>query len=161
MQGDYERAAALHLESLAVSRRTGSTHNINTALRNLGYLALRQGDYARAASCFMESLSLSREVRTPGVITECLEGLARTACARAEYNQAARLFGAVEGLFEALGGQLPFYEFDRSDHDRYVISTRVGLGEVAFAATWAEGRAMTLEQAIEYALTDRPDVTTS
>ena len=160
MQGHYERAAALHLESLAVSRQTGSTHNITTALRNLGYLALRQGDYARAASCFMESLSLCREVRTPGVITECLEGLARAACARAEYNQAARLFGAVEGLFEALGGQLPFYEFDRSDHDRCMISTQVELGAAVFAATWAEGRAMTLEQAIEYALTDRPDVTT-
>jgi len=34
------------------------------------------------------------------------------------------------------------------------------LGAAVFAATWAEGRAMTLEQAIEYALTDRPDVTT-
>jgi hypothetical protein len=34
------------------------------------------------------------------------------------------------------------------------------LGEASFAAAWAEGRAMTLEQTIEYALADRPDVTT-
>jgi hypothetical protein len=39
-------------------------------------------------------------------------------------------------------------------------SAQAALGDTAFASAWAEGRAMTLEQAIEYALTDQLDVTT-
>jgi hypothetical protein len=43
---------------------------------------------------------------------------------------------------------------DQADHDQYVASACAGLEETAFAAAWAEGRAMTLEQAIEYALAE-------
>jgi len=35
-----------------------------------------------------------------------------------------------------------------------VAEGRAALGEAAFAAAWSEGRAMSLEQAIEYALGD-------
>lgn len=151
MQGDYGRAAALCQECLALSREIESTMNITFALRTQGFLALRQDDYERAAASYTEGLILCREVRMPGVITECLEGLARVASAQAEYEQAARLFGAAEASFEVLGGQLPFW-FDQSDHDRRAASTRAGLGKAAFGAAWSEGRTMTLEQALEYAL---------
>ena len=36
--------------------------------------------------------------------------------------------------------------------DLYVTAVRTALGEKAFAAAWAEGRAMSLEDAIQYAL---------
>jgi len=150
-QGDYQRASAFHTESLAVSRETGNTNNITYALRGLGVLAVRQGDWERALACYKECLSLCGGARTPGVIAECLEGMARTASLRAAHERAAILFGAVEALFQILGGHLPLWA-DESDHDRYVASTRARLGEAAFAAAWDEGRAMTLEQAVAYAL---------
>ena len=37
---------------------------------------------------------------------------------------------------------------------RSVASARAALGEATFVAAWAEGQAMTLDQAIEYALTE-------
>jgi DNA-binding NarL/FixJ family response regulator len=60
------------------------------------------------------------------------------------------LFGAAETLREAIGVAL--LPAERADHDRAVAAARAGAGEVAFAAAWAEGRRMTLEQAAEYAL---------
>jgi hypothetical protein len=45
---------------------------------------------------------------------------------------------------------------DRPVVDRAVAATRRSLGEEAFAAAWAEGRAMTLEQALAYALDEQP-----
>ncbi len=36
--------------------------------------------------------------------------------------------------------------------EQNMLITRAALGEAGFKAAWAEGRAMTLEQAIEYAL---------
>jgi hypothetical protein len=76
------------------------------------------------------------------------EGLARLASAKGQRDRAARLFGAAELLRETLG----YHASDQADHDKYVASARAGVAETAFAAAWAEGRAMTLEQAIEYAL---------
>ncbi len=151
-QHDYGKAAALYQESLAVSRETGNTNNIATALRNIGHLALRLGDHDRAEACYLETLLLYRHARAPGVITECLDGLARVASLRVAYERAARLFGAVEASLETLGGQLPLWS-DISEHDRYVTATRAKWGDAAaFATAWGEGRAMALEQAIEYAL---------
>jgi hypothetical protein len=78
------------------------------------------------------------------------EGLAGAAAGRGHYERAARLIGAAEASREALGRDRS--AFEQSAHDRRVASTLAGLGGTAFAAAWAEGRAMTLEQAIEYAL---------
>jgi hypothetical protein len=64
------------------------------------------------------------------------------------------LFGAAEALsaissFRRENPEQAFYE-------RHQATTQAVLGDAAFAAAWAEGQAMTLEQAIEYALA--PDV---
>ncbi len=42
----------------------------------------------------------------------------------------------------------------RPNYERSLTLARKAVGEIAFAAAWAEGRAMTLEQAIEYALSE-------
>jgi non-specific serine/threonine protein kinase len=81
-----------------------------------------------------------------------LGGLARAVCPRGEYGRAARLFGAAEAFEETLGGGSAEWWADQTEDDRRVASARAGLGEAAFGAAWSEGRSMTLEQAVEYAL---------
>jgi non-specific serine/threonine protein kinase len=76
--------------------------------------------------------------------------LGDVACVEQQYERAARLLGAANQLGEALG--LRAKPPDQECHDHYTVSTRARLGESAFSSAWAEGRAMTLEQAIEYAL---------
>jgi hypothetical protein len=70
--------------------------------------------------------------------------------AASQPEKAARVFGAAEALREAIGAPVPPVE--RPDYDRAVAAARARLGEVAFSSGWAEGRAMTLEQAMSYAL---------
>ena len=149
-QGDYERAAALLEESLSLARETGDKWRIAYSLRGVGIVALHQGDYGRAAASYTESLALCKELGERWVTEECLDGLAGVACGQARHKQAAQLFGAAETLRETLGRQPVWAE--QADHDQRVASTRDALGDPVFAAAWAEGRAMTLEQAIEYAL---------
>jgi hypothetical protein len=81
-------------------------------------------------------------------------GIAEIACAEKRYEQAARLFGAGDTVREALGARRSPRIQRR--YDESVAATCAGLGDAAFAVKWSEGRAMTLEQAIEYALA--PDV---
>jgi hypothetical protein len=49
-------------------------------------------------------------------------------------------------LRDELGYQV--WPTTRADYERIIATARAALGEEAFAATWAEGRAMSLEQAI-------------
>jgi hypothetical protein len=70
--------------------------------------------------------------------------------AQGQSERAARLFGALEAHRETVGA--PPVAAERAEYHRSVAGARTALGEEAFAAAWAEGRAMTLEQATAYAL---------
>jgi hypothetical protein len=74
--------------------------------------------------------------------------------AQGRERRAALLSGAAERLFEILGASLPLV--DRADHDHKMAAARAVLGEESFAAAWSEGKAMSLEQAVEYALEEEP-----
>ena len=150
IQGDLERAEALLAESLALSRDVGDKWRIALSLHSLGMVAFRRGDYDRAAGLYAESLALASQVRDRWIADDCLDGLAAVACARGHYEHAARMAAAADALREMLGYR-PLAD-EQSLHDRCVATTRVGLGDDAFAAAWAEGRTMTLEQAIADAL---------
>jgi hypothetical protein len=65
-------------------------------------------------------------------------------------RRAAWLFGAAEAARERIGAPLP--PGDRPLYDRHLARARADLDETAFDAAWAEGRAMTLDEAVAYAL---------
>jgi hypothetical protein len=60
------------------------------------------------------------------------------------------LFGAATALLDAIKATLA--PADRSDYERSVAALRAQLGAQEFAAAWANGQALTLEQAIGYAI---------
>ncbi len=66
--------------------------------------------------------------------------------AQGEPAWAGRLWGAAEALREAMGTLIP--PVYRADYEQSIAATRAQLGQKAFAAAWAEGRAMTPDQAL-------------
>ena len=62
------------------------------------------------------------------------------------------IWGAAESLIVPIKVIAYPYTTDRSLHERQVVATRERLDEETWTRAWAEGRAMTTEQAIEYAL---------
>jgi predicted ATPase/class 3 adenylate cyclase len=152
-QGDYTRAAALQMESLDLFREVGDEYyGIPYALRNVAFVALHLGDCLQAAKHYREAITLSRGFGDPWIIEECLEGLGRVACALGRYERAARLFGVAEASREVLGDGLSTDA--KVIHDQGVSAASAGLGVEGLASAWTAGRAMTLEQAIDYALLD-------
>jgi hypothetical protein len=65
-------------------------------------------------------------------------------------TRAARLLGAAEALRAVIHS--PLAPAEQSDHKRKVSEVRAQLPESAFNVAWAEGRGMSMEQAIVYAL---------
>jgi predicted ATPase/two-component SAPR family response regulator len=151
-QGDHALASSLLEESVEISRKAGDDWMLSLPLRNLGVVVFRQGDHDRAEALIKESLFLLRELGDKLYTSRGLECLAAVVSMRGDHGRAARLFGAGEALREAIGASVPFHLVD---YDGAIAGARDTLGEEAFAAAWAQGREMTMEQAVAYAL-DEP-----
>ncbi len=152
-QGKYDRATALLEEGLALARDQHDIWSIAFGLAVLGRVAWLQGDLVRAVALQRESLALRRELADRHGITVCLEGLAWVANGQGQPVSAARLFGAAEALRERIGA-VP-WPLWLAEHERNVAATRARLGEEAFAAAWAAGRALAVDEALGEALGER------
>jgi len=151
-QGEYGKAVALYEESLALTRELGNSWGMAQVLGKLGHVATIQGEFGQAMTLLLEALSLSRGIGAREQVANLLENIAHLALALGDPLRAARLGGAAEGLREALGQ--PLTPGERGDHDRAIAALRAVLGEAAFAAAWAEGRALPLDEAIALALAE-------
>jgi hypothetical protein len=154
--GDVEQAAACHEESVAIFRRVGDAWVLGVSLYNLASVRRRQGELRQARALSQESLRLMRDHASGMQIAYGLGGTGANAAAECQPVRAARLLGAAEGLFHALG-RTPQPQ-DRAEFDRGVAAARAQMDEEAFAAAWAEGRALPLEQTVSYALEEPSDV---
>jgi predicted ATPase/DNA-binding XRE family transcriptional regulator len=149
-RGDFERAVSLMEESLALKRLLGDEGGIALSLNNLGDVRREQGEYERAARLYMDSLALYATVGNPYVAAACLEGIAVVAGARGQVMRAATLYGAAAAVRESIGAPLPPAE--QGIYERTVATLRAALGEEAFAAAWAAGRALPPTEAIALAV---------
>ena len=151
-RGDFERAGALLEEGLAMSRESKDPYTNTTALLGLGIVETRRGDHGRAKTLLEEGLVLSRKLGSMVNAAEILETLAEMAGALGDGTRAARLWGAADTLREVTGS--PWAPQERRLHEPYLAAVRSGVDEAVWRAAWEEGRAMTLEDAIAYALED-------
>jgi len=147
---EYARAAALYEEGIVLTRDIGDLVLLTELLGNLGTVVRFQGDTRRARTLFREGLQASEEVGHRYGIAWLLANAAEVAVAEGEPLRAARLFSAAEALFAIIGTHLAPAE--RADFDRDLATARAQIDEPAWQSAWAEGEAMSLEEAIGYAL---------
>jgi predicted ATPase len=153
IQGEQDRAIPMFEEGLAQARKRGDRLGTYNALYNLAQVALSRSDHGLATRMFEEGVTLSEQIGDQANLSYFLEGLAVVAGVREEAEHSARLFGAAEKLLEEAGASVyNYYKPDRSLYERTTANVRSRLGERAFGEAWAEGRAMTPERAVEYAL---------
>jgi predicted ATPase/class 3 adenylate cyclase/Tfp pilus assembly protein PilF len=149
-QDDYTEARVLLDECLSISRQLGDQRGVTNALCNLGVIARNQGDYAGARVLQEESLRILRKLGNREDIAGDLEGMADVALEQSLPERAARLGSAAAALRERLG--CPLYPLVQKEFNKLMATAAAALCQVGFAAAEASGRAMTWEQAVEYAL---------
>jgi tetratricopeptide (TPR) repeat protein len=155
LEGDLERAISLNEEAKELYRKRGRRGGLQYALDNLGWATLRQGKHESAKTLHEESLMLCRELGDEMIATESLEGLACYAEAKGEPERATRLFGAAEALREAVGYQQTPRE--RALREPYLAAAQSRLERAPWTRAWEEGRSMSFEEAIAYALGEAGD----
>jgi predicted ATPase/class 3 adenylate cyclase len=150
-RGNYERAKTLGMESTALAREMEDKWQLARIVGWVGLLTVFSGDEHDLAEGFLkESLTLNREIGSWEYFAFCLEGFAGLAGAKAQGERAARLWGAAEALRKTISAPLSIE--GRLLFERSMVATRAQLGEAAWEAAFAEGRAMAPEEAAEYAL---------
>lgn len=147
---DYEGAKALLDEAVVIRRALGDRQGIAASLHNLGMVACAQGNHRSALALHEESLSIRWDLGDRRGIAESLEGLALVATRMGKTGRAARLWAAAEQLRHEIGTPLQFKY--RSGYELEVATARTSGGDTAFDLSWRDGSAMTLEQAVRYAL---------
>jgi ATP/maltotriose-dependent transcriptional regulator MalT len=152
VEGDPDSAAEQLLESLALSRELGNLRVSSIALFTLGMVEIMRQDLDRGATLLVESSRIARGLKYRLCGAYSVWGLGNVNALRGKPIRAARLWGAAEALRERMGMYLSPCDLAHSDYERDLAAVRSALEEPTFEATWAEGRAMSPEEAIEYAL---------
>jgi predicted ATPase/DNA-binding SARP family transcriptional activator len=148
-QGAYAEAEQLFEESHGIAAELLNRQGIWQALHGLGTIAREQGRYAEAHARFRQSSAVALEIQyLSGLALDLLE-LARITWATQPGEHTAILLAAVTAITH--GGQITFHHSDQTERDRLVEEVRATLEPHLFAAAWAYGQALSLEQVVALA----------
>jgi DNA-binding CsgD family transcriptional regulator/Tfp pilus assembly protein PilF len=157
--GNYEQSTALAEEALALGHKLNTSEILAMSLLCMGLNTTLQGEPERAKSMLKESLAIDMARESKSNIAEDLEALAVTAGALRQQLRAARLWGAAEALREVTGAEWGLSE--RMVYEPPRDAARFQLDDEAWEKAFAKGKAMRLEEAVEYALSEEEHATST
>ena len=146
-EGSYARAADLAREALDLAQRSGDSSTAVVAQIELAFHALREG--ASAETLLRDALLAARELRWFEICAAALVGAA-TATSNVDPSTTARLVGASDAQMEEAGVEPDPYDQARRAHVLATLEEWLEAEELDRLLD--EGRAMTLDEAVEYAL---------
>jgi predicted ATPase/class 3 adenylate cyclase/Flp pilus assembly protein TadD len=149
-QGNVTRAFEVAQEAATLTEVIGEYGSNGDALHVLGRIAIAQGDISNALKHFHAALTLLKQIMDTSQIPSVLEGLAYALAISSQPHNAIRLLGAADALREKT--KLTITEIERPDYDRTMSLLHDQIDDASFQKIWDEGRALTMEQAIELAL---------
>jgi predicted ATPase/DNA-binding SARP family transcriptional activator len=146
--GDYTAARDLADESVRRHRELADAFGLVDALSELGRATRELGEFDTARSCFLEALQGLAPIGYRTAVALTLDNLAALESRLGHHIRALRLAGAAEALTESAGARVP-REFAALPDLRQ--AARAAHAEERIAQAWAQGRAMSLAEAVNYA----------
>jgi predicted ATPase/DNA-binding CsgD family transcriptional regulator len=150
IEGDFATSRGYYERSLAMRREIGYREGIAVLLGLLGIVAVREREFARAHALFSEALSTMRGLLSEWGLSVNVAMFAGLAGAQGQLIDAVRLAGASAVLRQSW--QTPLIPLIESVVDEGLARARQVLEPATYAAAWAEGQAMSLEQSLTAAL---------
>ncbi len=142
------RAQFTALETLFT--RIGDRHRLYVSQSELAHIERYDRHYEAAEQLYRQTIVEWQNLGHRAAVANQLECLAFIANARQQSETAATFLGAAEILREAI--QISMSPLEQAEYDRQVAGLRTRLDPLALAAAWDTGRAMSMEQAIAFAL---------
>jgi non-specific serine/threonine protein kinase len=149
LQGNYVLARKVFEESLGLAGELGNPYIAGRRQTRLGQVAHAEGKDQEALPLIEQAMAICIDAGDNSGATMALVALATIGVAQGNGIWAAKLLGAVADLREQAGSSL--WYLDRLEYERSVEKVRSEIEAPVFEAAWADGRGMTLQQAVEHA----------
>jgi predicted ATPase/DNA-binding XRE family transcriptional regulator len=154
LRGDGANILVLHNEALVQFRQLGDRYFQSVALRFISYEHVRQGNWLVAQNVLREALILAQELGSRWEVAAVLWSLTDAVQGAGDYSRAIRLNWGAKNIFEFVG---TWKQEDETNFEQVIEGCRAELSRSEFEEAMEEGRALTMEQAIAYAL-EKSDV---
>jgi len=149
-RGRLSEARPLFLEAIERYREIGDRRQVLGTRSDLAHALRRHGSIDEAEVEYGQTIHEWQHLGNRGAIANQLEAFAFVALARRNGMRAARLLGAAEALREV--AESPILAFERPEYDAEMGRLREGLDPATLAAAWNQGRQMTTDAAVSFAL---------
>jgi len=149
-QGELSTASSFYEESAMIARKLNDQWGLAYAIKGMADVVFEQGDFSTASSLYGECITVFQKGADYIGLPFAFESIAALACAKNKLEAAARIFGVADAFRKSTNSPLPPPNYDTYQMNLSILRQRLDPGKFDFA--WTEGRAMTLDEAVAYAL---------
>ena len=150
MRGDYARARAYLIECLPAFEQLGDVHRVNMVHSELAHMDRYEGHDEKAEAAYRKTILVWQKLGHRAAVAHQLESFGLIAQKQGKGGRAVRLLGAADSLREKIN--IPMYPAERVEYEKALEHLRLGMDAGEFDSGWSEGRAMGMEEAVDYAL---------
>jgi len=149
IQDDFVTALALHEQAFSIFREVGDRYFQAVGLRHIGNIQVKQSDWINGIKTLREALTLARQMDSKFEIYAATWSFTEAAQRAGDPARTVRLGWAAKNIADAIGA---WWREDDEEFEAILTTCRAALSELEFTEAVEQGRAMTMEQAIAYAL---------
>jgi tetratricopeptide (TPR) repeat protein len=150
--GQWDEARKHALAAVEVYQELRDPLLLNMSYCELGDIELRAGNLAEARRHLQNCILVFQELGQQAFVAHELESFAYIERSQNQPVRVACLLGAAEAVLEGIGTSAVGVERLEDEYQKTVDWLHAQMNETAYEACWSEGCAMTMDQAISYAL---------
>jgi predicted ATPase len=149
---DFEIARKKFNLAMQIMQELGSKRNVAMIKSDLAHILRLEGNYPEAISSYRGTIREWQRIGHRAAVAHQLESVAFISKALEQADKALRLLGAAEALREKI--EIDMTSQEREAYDKEVADLKANMDDNEFTSLWAEGRSMTMDEAIALALED-------
>lgn len=146
----FELARTRLTLALHTMQELGANRNAGMIKSDLAHLLRYEGKYQEAMSAYRKTIREWQRMGHRSAVAHQLESIAFIAKALEKFEKSTYLLGAAERLRERI--EINMTPQEREEYDKEVADLKANMDQMGFSSLWAEGRAMTMDDAINLAL---------
>ena len=149
-QNQFELAREKLSLAMEAMQKIGSTRTIAMIKSELAHALRYEGNYPQAVLAYQETIKEWQRMGHRAAVAHQLECLAFLLKALEQTEKAIKLLGAAESLRQRI--EIDMTPLEREEYEKEVADLKANMDEKEFASLWADGRSMTMDDAIELAM---------
>jgi len=154
-QNEYKAARSLYSKAFNLFKKLGDMGFQCVVMRLIGDLEAKRNNLKKSEEAYCESLAIAQAVKINLQVANNLWGLAKVAKAKGNHTPAIQLYLASKKVYEDIGA---WWSGDDPELEDALATARTELSEVEFQSAVEAGRQMTMDEAIEFALSDVQEI---